>query len=271
VIAFTGSVAVGLEIIRSAAERRDGQHHVKRVVAEMGGKNTIIVDSDADLDDAVPGIVASAFGYAGQKCSAAGRVLVHEAVADQLLDRLTGAVRTLQVGAAEDLETDVPAVIDEEARERVGRFGAIAEREGRLVATTDALPDGGWYCAPMVASDLPESSRVLQEEIFGPLLAVTPVPSIRAATELIERMPYALTGGLFTRNPRVIDEIARLTPVGNLYVNRGSTGAKVGRQPFGGSKLSGTGPKAGGPDYLTAFGDAHVVTENTVRHGLMIE
>jgi RHH-type transcriptional regulator, proline utilization regulon repressor / proline dehydrogenase / delta 1-pyrroline-5-carboxylate dehydrogenase len=271
VIAFTGSSAVGLEIVRTAAETPDGQTHVKRVVAEMGGKNAVLVDSDADLDDAVPAIVRSAFVYAGQKCSAASRVLVHEKLADALLERLSGAVKVLQVGQADDFATEVPPVIEREAQERVNRYAELAAEEGRVVARQESIPSEGWFCPPTLATDLPPDSAVLRDEIFGPLLAVERVPDMATASDLLERSPFALTGGLFSRNPRTVDEVARRSPVGNLYVNRHITGAMVGRQPFGGNRRSGIGSKAGGPDYLLQFVEPRVVTENTMRHGLVVD
>jgi RHH-type proline utilization regulon transcriptional repressor/proline dehydrogenase/delta 1-pyrroline-5-carboxylate dehydrogenase len=267
-IAFTGSGAVGLELMRTAARAPDRQ--LTRVVAEMGGKNCVIVDADADLDDAVPGIVSSAFDYAGQKCSAASRVLVHEAIADALLERLGGAVGVLQLGPAGDWGTDVPPVIEREARERVERYAQLAEREGRIVAETDVPAGPGWYVPARVATDLPPDSDVLHDEIFGPLLAVERVVSVQQACDRVDELPFALTGGLFSRNPHVVEEVVRRSPVGNLYVNRAITGAMVARQPFGGNRLSGTGTKAGGPGYLLQFVEPRVVTENTVRHGLVV-
>ena len=271
VIAFTGSSAVGIEIIRSAAEVRDEQPHIKRVVAEMGGKNCVIVGADADLDEAVPAIVDSAFGYAGQKCSAASRVLTHEAVYEKLLERLAGATDGLIVGQADDYATEVPPVIEQEAQERIAGYARLAGEQGRLVAGGAEVPGEGWFVPPTVACDLPDDSPVLREEVFGPLLAVEPVPSVEAACERIEALPFALTGGLFSRDPAVIEGVARRSPVGNLYVNRAITGAMVGRQPFGGNRRSGIGSKAGGPDYLVQFTEPRVVTENTMRHGLPIE
>jgi RHH-type proline utilization regulon transcriptional repressor/proline dehydrogenase/delta 1-pyrroline-5-carboxylate dehydrogenase len=270
-IAFTGSSAVGLGIVRATAETPDTQGHVKRVVAEMGGKNCVIVDSDADLDEAVPAIVRSAFVYAGQKCSACARVLAHEAVADTLLERLAGSASVLEVGQAESFGTDVPPVIEREARDRVEGYAARAAAEGRVVARREPVPERGWFCAPTVVADLPPESPVLRDEIFGPVLAVERVPSIDAACEVLERSPFALTGGLFSRNPGVVEEVTRRAPVGNLYVNRHITGAMVGRQPFGGNRRSGVGSKAGGPDYLLQFVEPRVVTENTMRHGLVVE
>jgi RHH-type transcriptional regulator, proline utilization regulon repressor / proline dehydrogenase / delta 1-pyrroline-5-carboxylate dehydrogenase len=271
VIAFTGSSPVGLEIVRAAAETPEGQSHVKRVVAEMGGKNAVIVDSDADLDDAVPAIVRSAFVYAGQKCSAASRVLAHEKIADALLERLAGAVEVLRVGQADDFATDVPPVIEQDAQERVNGYAATAAGEGRVVARREEVPANGWFCPPTLVTDLPPDSKVIRDEIFGPLLSVERVPSMSAACDALEGSPFALTGGLFSRNTDTVEEVARRSPVGNLYVNRHITGAMVGRQPFGGNRRSGIGAKAGGPDYLLQFVEPHVLTENTMRHGLVVE
>ena len=270
-IAFTGSAAVGLEIVECAARRpgEAGQDQIKRVVAELGGKNCVIVDADADLDEAVPAIVASAFAYAGQKCSAAARVLVHEAVADALLARLAGAVELLATGPPDDFTTDVPPLIECAAQERVRRYTDQAAAEGEIVARGGEPPDEGWYCRPALATGLPGDSAVLREEVFGPLLTCEPVTDVAAACDVVDSLPYAMTGGLFARNPATVAEVAGRSPVGNLYVNRAITGAMVGRQPFGGNRLSGTGAKAGGPDYLRHFVEPRVVTENTVRHGMV--
>jgi RHH-type proline utilization regulon transcriptional repressor/proline dehydrogenase/delta 1-pyrroline-5-carboxylate dehydrogenase len=269
-IAFTGSQAVGVEIMRTAAEIQPGQLHIKRVIAELGGKNCVIVDADADLDDAVPAIVSSAFIYAGQKCSAAARVLVHEAIADRLIDRVAGATRVLVVGQAEDLETEVPPVIERAAQERVLRYSELAARDGRIAARVDGVPAEGWFCAPTVAVDLPADSPVLREEVFGPLLTIERVAGVQEACQIIDGLPVALTGGLFARDPATIRYVRQRSPVGNLYINRGITGARVGRQPFGGNRLSGNGTKAGGPDYLRHFVEPRALTENTVRHGLVV-
>jgi RHH-type proline utilization regulon transcriptional repressor/proline dehydrogenase/delta 1-pyrroline-5-carboxylate dehydrogenase len=267
-IAFTGSGAVGLEIVRAAAETPAGQDHVKRVIAEMGGKNCIIVDSDADLDDAIPAIVESAFAFAGQKCSAASRVLAHEAVAENLVERLAGATDSLVVGQAESFATDVPPVIEAEARDRVARYRAQAAEDGCLVTADRDLPDEGWFIAPTVATSLPEDSPVVVEEIFGPLVSVEAVASVDEAVAVVDSLPFALTGGLFSRNPETIESVSSRVPVGNFYVNRSTTGAMVGRQPFGGNRRSGIGSQAGGPDYLRQFAEPRNVSENTMRHGL---
>ena len=269
VIAFTGSGVVGLEILKAAAETPDEQGHVKRVVSEMGGKNCVIVDSDADLDEAVPEIVHSAFGFAGQKCSAAARVLVHEAIEETLVERLSGAIEVLSVGQAEEFATEVPPVIDRDSQERVLRYRKLAADEIR--ASADDVPSKGWFVAPSLAVDLPEDSPVNREEIFGPLLSLTAVRDVDQALEVIESLPFALTGGLFSRSPATIERVSLRSPVGNLYVNRGITGAMVGRQPFGGNRRSGVGSKAGGPDYLLQFVEPRVLTENTMRHGIPVE
>jgi RHH-type proline utilization regulon transcriptional repressor/proline dehydrogenase/delta 1-pyrroline-5-carboxylate dehydrogenase len=268
IIAFTGSLAAGLSIIRVAAEQAPGQHHIKRVIAEMGGKNCVIVDADADLDDAVPAIVKSAFGFAGQKCSAAARVLVHRDIADALNERLAGAIETLRVGPAEDFASDLSAVIDEEAQSRISRYLHDAAAQPRVAGE---VPDGGGhYVAPTLFVDLPPDAPIVNDEVFGPVLSSERVDSVERAVELVETGAYGLTGGLFSRSPSTIDMVSRRGIVGNLYVNREITGAMVGRQPFGGGRLSGTGPKAGGPDYLLQFVEARSVSENTVRHGLVI-
>ena len=271
-IVFTGSCAAGLSILERAAQVGPDQRHLKKVVAEMGGKNTIIVDADADLDEVVPALLSSAFGFAGQKCSAASRVLVHRAVADALAERLAGAVRTLRVGPADDFATDVPPVIDAEAQARVARAVQDGAAAATLVAApAAALPEGGgFYVAPALLCGLPDDHEVVRDEIFGPVLALQAVDDVEDACTRVEASRFALTGGLFSRSPATIAMVSARSPVGNLYVNREITGAMVGRQPFGGGRLSGTGPKAGGPDYLLQFVEARAVCENTVRHGLVV-
>jgi predicted delta-1-pyrroline-5-carboxylate dehydrogenase group 2 len=267
-IAFTGSLPVGRSIVRAAAETSD--RHFKRVIAELGGKNCVIVAADADLDEAVPAILNSAFAFAGQKCSAASQVLVDRVIADDLYRRLAGAAEVLLVGQAQSLDTDVPPVIEREAMDRVARYRELASRSGTVVATAP-VPDGadGWFCPATVVADLPEDSPVLAEEIFGPLLAVQRVDGIEHACDVVDGLSFALTGGLFSRDPRAVRRVRERTPVGNLYVNRSITGAMVARQPFGGNRLSGTGLKAGGPDYLLQFVAQRAVSENTMRHGLV--
>ncbi len=269
VIAFTGSLPVGRSIVQAAAET--SERHFKQVVAELGGKNCVIVAADADLDEAVPAIVHSAFAFAGQKCSAASRVLVEDVIAEQLSRRLAGAAGVLSVGQAEALETDVPPVIERAAMERVGRYRELAAADGAVIAEAPVPDDAdGWFCPATVVGDLPDDSPVLAEEIFGPLLAVQRVRDVEHACEIVDGLSFALTGGLFSRDPRTIRRVRERTPVGNLYVNRGITGAMVGRQPFGGNRLSGTGLKAGGPDYLLQFVSQRALSENTMRHGLVV-
>jgi RHH-type proline utilization regulon transcriptional repressor/proline dehydrogenase/delta 1-pyrroline-5-carboxylate dehydrogenase len=270
-IAFTGSSAVGLEIVRTAGLTPPGQDHVKRVIAEMGGKNCVIVDADADLDEVVPELVHAAFGYSGQKCSAASRVLCHEAVADQLEERLAGATAVLRVGQAEDFATDLPPLIERDAMERVEGYAVRASAEGRFAFAGGPVPENGWFCPPRIACDLPSDSAVLRDEIFGPLISLERVATVDEASDVVAGLPFALTGAVFSRSPATIERVATSLPVGNLYVNRGTTGAKVGRQPFGGNRRSGVGSKAGGPDYLLQFVEPRVVTENTVRHGLVVD
>lgn len=272
-IAFTGSSAAGRDILRRAADVVPGQHHLKRVVCEMGGKNIVIVDGDADLDEVVPALVRSAFAFAGQKCSAAARVLVHADRYDELATRLAGAVAALQVGEASAFGVDVPALIDAEAVERVARYAAMARAHGTVLAEAVAPLDAGtagFYAPALLVSGLPADCPVLHEEIFGPLLSIEPVASVDAACDIVDGSPFALTGGLFSRSPRTVAHVAARTPVGSLYVNREITGARVGRHPFGGNRLSGGGTKAGGPDYLLAFVEGRVVVENTVRHGMVV-
>jgi RHH-type proline utilization regulon transcriptional repressor/proline dehydrogenase/delta 1-pyrroline-5-carboxylate dehydrogenase len=271
VIAFTGSGAVGQQILRRAGDVGPGQHHLKHVVAEMGGKNCIVVDSDADLDDAVPAIAYSAFGFAGQKCSACSRVLVHEALAEPLLQRLHGLLDTLTVDQATRFGVDVPPVIERESVERIEGHLARAGAAGATVVRGSGGPGGdGWFVAPTVVSGVAPDAAIAREELFGPVVVVEAVPTLDAALDVLHSLPYGLTGGLFSRNPDTVIDLAARFPVGNLYVNRHITGAMVGRQPFGGNRLSGTGTKAGGPGYLQHFVESVVVCENTMRHGLVV-
>lgn len=265
-IAFTGSLAVGLHINEVAAKMVEGQRGIKKVIAELGGKNALIIDDDADLDEAVLGTVASAFGYAGQKCSACSRVIVLEHVYEQFLNRLIEATRSLIIGPADHPATFVPPVIDEEAHRRVRAYIDTARREGRVVVEMEG-PESGYFIGPVIVTDLSPRSVIAQEEIFGPVLAVLKARDFEEALAIALDTPYALTGGVFSRSPAHIDRARQEFRVGNLYVNRKITGALVGRQPFGGLGLSGIGSKAGGPDYLLQFMEPRVVTENTLRRG----
>jgi RHH-type proline utilization regulon transcriptional repressor/proline dehydrogenase/delta 1-pyrroline-5-carboxylate dehydrogenase len=265
-IAFTGSREVGLGLVERAGRVLPGARSVKRVIAEMGGKNAVIVDADADLDQAVAGVLQSAFGYQGQKCSACSRVIVLSACYERFLARLCEAVKGIRVGPPEDPANFMGPLIDGRARDRVERYVALAAQEGRIAVRGVAPPDG-WYVAPVVVTDLPPSSAVLREEIFGPVLAVIRAGSMAEALAVANDSDYALTGGLYSRSPASIRLATRDFAAGNLYINRPITGAVVGRQPFGGFRMSGVGSKAGGPDYLPQFMEPRVVTENTLRRG----
>lgn len=265
-IAFTGSQSVGLHINATAAQTREGQRGIKKVIAELGGKNAIIIDDDADLDEAVLGTVTSAFGYAGQKCSACSRVIVLTQVYDQFLKRLVEATRSLRIGSAEDPGTFVPPLIDDEARQKVQQYIAVGKKAGRVVLEMDA-PQTGNFVGPVIVADVAPHSTLAQEEIFGPVLAVLRAKDFDDAMAIALDTPYALTGGLYSRSPAHIERVRQEFRVGNLYINRRITGAIVGRQPFGGLGLSGIGSKAGGPEYLLQFMEPRVTTENTLRRG----
>jgi len=268
-IAFTGSKQVGLQIINDAARVAAGQEHVKRVIAEMGGKNAIIVDGDADLDEAVKGVVYSAFGYSGQKCSACSRVIVHDAAHDRFLERLTEATKSLVVGSPVDPATLVGPVIDEDSQTRLLAVIEDAKKASRLVAQ-GSIPPGcerGYYVPPSVFADVPLDHALWRTELFGPVLAVVKARTFDEALRLAMGSEYALTGAVFSRSPRNLQRAAREFRVGNLYLNRGCTGAAVQRQPFGGARLSGVGSKAGGPDYLLHFVVPRSICESTIRRG----
>jgi RHH-type proline utilization regulon transcriptional repressor/proline dehydrogenase/delta 1-pyrroline-5-carboxylate dehydrogenase len=268
-IAFTGSKGVGLLLNRQAADMAPGQDHVKRLLAEMGGKNAIIIDEDADLDEAVHGVAASAFGYQGQKCSACSRVVVLEPIHDVFLNRLIEATRSLKIALVEDPGCSVGPVIDAEARRRILDYIETGKRESRLAYAgyVGRLAEEGYYVGPHIFADVAPNAVIAQEEIFGPVLAVLKARDFTHALEIANGTPYALTGGFYSRSPANIARVRREFHVGNLYINRKITGALVDRQPFGGFKLSGIGSKAGGPDYLLQFVLPRTITENTVRRG----
>lgn len=269
-IIFTGSREVGLAINARAAETsRKSRVGVKRVIAEMGGKNAIIVDSDADLDEAVAGIVHSAFGFQGQKCSACSRAIVLSSVYDQLLARLVEATRSLPIGPSEEPSTAIGPVIDDESRERIERYIEIGKTEGRTLLATDVsqLVERGAFVGPHIFADVSPQARIAQEEIFGPVLAVIRAADLSEAIQIANSTDYALTGGIFSRSPHSLERARREMQVGNLYLNRAITGAMVGRQPFGGYKMSGIGSKAGGEEYLLQLVVPRTVTEHTVRRG----
>jgi len=267
-IAFTGSREVGLEILREAYTHRPGQSNVKRVVCEMGGKNAVIVDSDADLDEAVVHIIDSAFGYQGQKCSAASRLILLEETYDRLLSRLVEAVRSLKIGPPEDPRNAIGPVIDSEAQDRIAGYIRVGKKEATCALEMHA-PKEGMFVGPVIFSDVDPQSRIAQEEIFGPVLSVIKARDFDHALAIANQSSFALTGGIFSRSPAHIEKAREEFRVGNLYINRGITGAVVERQPFGGLKLSGIGSKAGGPDYLLQFLEPRTISENTLRHGFV--
>lgn len=271
-IAFTGSLKVALLINEQAAKAHAGPF-VKKVIAEMGGKNAVIVDSDADLDEAVKGVVDAAFGYQGQKCSAGSRAIVLESIYDQFLSRLTEATRSLTILPAENPGCAVGPVIDAEARDRIRSTIEKGKSEARLVYTADLgdLANEGYYIGPTVFADVPETASIAQEEIFGPVLSMMKAKDLDDALRIANGTKYALTGGVYSRSPEHLAAVKKRFRVGNLYVNRKCTGALVDRQPFGGFKLSGIGSKAGGPDYLLQFVIPRTVTENTMRRGFAPE
>lgn len=266
VIAFTGSQEVGCRIYAEAAILKPGQKHMKRVIAEMGGKNAIIVDESADLDQAVLGVVQSAFGYSGQKCSACSRVIVHKAVYETFVQRFVEATKSLNIGEAELPSTQVGPVIDANARDRIREYIEKGKSEAKVALEMPA-PDNGYYIGPVIFTEVSPNAIVAQQEIFGPVVAVIQVNNFEEALEVANSTNYALTGGLYSRTPSHIQRSQEEFEVGNLYINRTITGAIVARQAFGGFKLSGVGSKAGGPDYLLQFLEPRTVTENIQRQG----
>jgi RHH-type proline utilization regulon transcriptional repressor/proline dehydrogenase/delta 1-pyrroline-5-carboxylate dehydrogenase len=270
IIVFTGSQQVGLAINAAAAQASTrGVVNVKRVIAEMGGKNAIIVAADADLDEAVSGVMKSAFGYQGQKCSACSRAIVMAEVYDTFLHRLVEATKSLKLGAADDPATSVGPVIDDESLTRIQKYIEVGKQEGRLALAMDAgeLAQQGCFVGPHIFADVAPSARIAQEEIFGPVLAVIRATDLNEALRIANGTDYALTGGIFSRSPVALSRAQREFLVGNLYLNRPITGALVNRQPFGGFKMSGIGSKAGGSDYLLQFVLPRTITEHTVRRG----
>jgi 1-pyrroline-5-carboxylate dehydrogenase len=261
-ISFTGSREVGTHIYALAAQVQSGQRWLKRVVAEMGGKDAIIVDESADLEAAASGITVSAYGFQGQKCSAASRAIVLEPVYQDVLGRVAQKAEALRVGPAEDPASQMAAVIDQSQYDKVLAYVETGHREGRLVVGGE--PNGssdGWYIQPTVFADLPEDGRLAQEEIFGPLLSFIRARDYSHALAIANGTEYGLTGGVYSSNRRHLEQARAEFQVGNLYFNRKITGAMVGAQPFGGFDMSGTDSKAGGPDYLQLFTQAKIVVE----------
>jgi RHH-type proline utilization regulon transcriptional repressor/proline dehydrogenase/delta 1-pyrroline-5-carboxylate dehydrogenase len=270
-VSFTGSRAVGTRLCQ-LANLCGGGHHMKHVIAEMGGKNAIVVDSDADLDDAIVGIVQSAFGYQGQKCSACSRVVVVGRHYDALVRRLVEATASLSIGLPEEPHVQLGPVIEQSAREHIEAIIAQGKRTATAVLAMDPGPGPGagwegWFVGPAIFTNVALDSPLAQEEIFGPVLAIFRARDFDQAIQIANATDYALTGGLYSRSPSHIRKAARHLAVGNLYINRGITGAKVDRQPFGGYKMSGLGTKSGGREYLLQYMLPVCITENTLRRG----
>jgi 1-pyrroline-5-carboxylate dehydrogenase len=253
-IAFTGSRDVGLRINELAAKAQPGQIWIKRVIAEMGGKDAIIVDADSDLDKAVDGVLASAFGYQGQKCSACSRAIVDAQVYDEFVEQLAAKAKSLTMGPGDDPGNYMGPVISESARKAILDYIEVGKKEGRLVAGGEAGPAAnGYFIPPTIIADVDSKARVFQEEIFGPVLAVAKARDFEHALEMANDSVYGLTGAVFSNDPEHLSQAKERFHVGNLYFNRKCTGAMVGVHPFGGFNMSGTDSKAGGPDYLLLF------------------
>jgi 1-pyrroline-5-carboxylate dehydrogenase len=267
-VAFTGSKEIGLRINERAAKAGKGQIWIKRVVAEMGGKDAIIVDSDTDIDEAAAGVVQSAFGFQGQKCSACSRAIVHRDVYDSVLERIVERTEKLKLGDPNDPSTNLSAVINQKAFKTIGKYIEWGQEDGgRLVAGGGTDGEQGFFIEPTVIADVKPGSRIEQEEIFGPVLAVIPAEDFDEALEIANDTEYGLTGAVYTNDPEKLERARREFHAGNLYLNRKCTGALVGVHPFGGFNMSGTDSKAGGRDYLGLFMQAKVVSEK-IRPGL---
>jgi RHH-type transcriptional regulator, proline utilization regulon repressor / proline dehydrogenase / delta 1-pyrroline-5-carboxylate dehydrogenase len=270
-IAFTGSREVGLRIWESAGKTRPGQRELKHVICEMGGKNAIIIDSDADLDEAIVDSTYSAFGYQGQKCSACSRLVVLEENYDRVMERLLNAAASLRVGNPEDPGVTVGPVVDGAAHKRILEYIEIGKSEATLAFQRKDLPEKGFFIPPTIFTDVKPNMQIAREEIFGPVLSVIKVRDLDEAIEVANGTDYALTAGFFSRSPANIERAKAQLEAGNVYINRSCTGAIVGRHPFGGFKMSGGGTKAGGADYLLHFLVPRVVCENITRHGFAPE
>ena len=271
VIAFTGSMEVGLRIQEKAAVVRPGQNHCKKVIAEMGGKNATIIDDDADLDEAIVGVLYAAFGFQGQKCSACSRVIVLDAIYDRFVDRLCEAAASVKLGPPEDPANYMGPVADKAAQKNVMHYIEIAEQEGTILVKREAPAEyraaGGCYVPLTIVEGITREMRIAQEEVFGPILAVMRAKNMDDALDIANGTRFALTGAIYSRSPKHLERAYNEFRVGNLYINKPSVGALVERHAFGGFKMSGVGSKAGGPDYLLQFLDPRLVCENTMRCG----
>ncbi|MBY6272175.1 MAG: L-glutamate gamma-semialdehyde dehydrogenase [Bacillaceae bacterium] len=260
-ISFTGSKEVGVRIYERAAKVHPGQIWLKRVIAEMGGKDTIIVDKDADLELAAQSIVTSAFGFSGQKCSACSRVVALKEVYDQVLDRVVKLTKELKVGDPADYGNFTGPVIDQAAFDKIMKYIEIGKKEGRLMTGGEGDSSKGFFIQPTVFADLDPKAVIMQEEIFGPVVAFCKAEDFDHALEIANNTEYGLTGAVISNNRENLEKAREEFHVGNLYFNRGCTGAIVGYQPFGGFNMSGTDSKAGGPDYLLLHMQAKTVSE----------
>jgi len=260
-ISFTGSRAVGLRINELAAKARPGQIWIKRVIAEMGGKDAIIVDAEADMESAVEGVATAAFGFQGQKCSACSRAIVDEAIYDDFVEKLVQRTKQITMGPVENPDNFMGAVINKSARDKTLKYISIGKEEGRLVQGGAAGPEHGFYIEPTIIVDLDSRARLAQEEVFAPVLAVIKATNFDHALEIANDTEYGLTGAVYSQNSEKIAKARRIFHAGNLYLNRKCTGALVGAHPFGGFNMSGTDSKAGGRDYLLLFLQAKSVSE----------
>jgi RHH-type proline utilization regulon transcriptional repressor/proline dehydrogenase/delta 1-pyrroline-5-carboxylate dehydrogenase len=266
-VAFTGSKEVGLRIVKIAGETQPGQKSVKKVIAEMGGKNAVIVDETADMDEAVKGVLESALGFQGQKCSACSRAVVVGERIKEFTNRLKEAMESVTIGPPEEPGNFMGPVVDGEAYQKIRYYiDEIGKKEGKAVLKRE-IDTWGYFIGPVIFEDVKPDSPLAQEEIFGPVIAIIKAKDIDGAIAIANKTPYALTGGLFSRSPENIKKVKDEFGVGNLYINRKITGALVGRQPFGGFGMSGVGSKAGGPDYLLQFLNPKSISENTLRKG----
>ena len=271
-VTFTGSVEIGASLVETVSRQRPGQDHVKRITAEMGGKNAIILDSDADPDEALRGVINSAFGYQGQKCSACSRLIIVGNQYRPFIERLVYAAKSLKIGLPEDPSVQIGPVISAAAMKRIREVIRQSRKIARLelaIHPPDSL--SGYFVGPTIFSDVPRDSRLFREEVFGPVLAVLSADNLDHALKLANDSNYALTGGFYSRSPSNIERVKKDFQVGNLYINRGTTGALVGRQPFGGFRMSGFGSKAGGRNYLLQFLTQRTITEQTLRRGFAPE
>ncbi len=260
-VSFTGSRDVGLHINELAAKPQKGQIWIKRIVAEMGGKDAIIVDADSNLDAAVEGVAVSAFGYQGQKCSACSRAIVHEKIYDEFLTKLKARTERIAVGPTDDPANYMGPVISAGARQSIERYIETGKAEGRLLTGGAAVPGTGHFVPPTIIADVEANAKVFQEEVFGPLLAVAKARDFDHALQMANDSQYGLTGAIYSNVPAHVERARQDFFVGNMYINRKCTGAMVGAHPFGGFNMSGTDSKAGGPDYLLLFLQAKSIAQ----------